>query len=278
MLFRSDFESYEPIDFNKNKHPLFKEILNVNNQRMKHLQIMARFTMIEIADGYTELKDISVEDFINDNQYDNGIGNLSFKNKKEANETIFNLNLFYDIFKNDPIKDNKNGIKEFNVEYFIISFYLLIRHLRKHYIVDNSLKSHINSFMHEFYYRWRHASDNDLDIAIFSNNRQQSRNNLEIRDRILRQLFFAYLRENNFDLKEKDSKRVFSEDQKIAIYRRDNGLCQKCLVEGKSEKESLVSWSEFDADHILPHSRGGQTILENGQVLCRYHNQQKSNK
>ena len=29
-----------------------------------------------------------------------------------------------------------------------------------------------------------------------------------------------------------------------------------------------VDWDNFHADHIKPHSQGGKTSVENGQVLC----------
>lgn len=73
----------------------------------------------------------------------------------------------------------------------------------------------------------------------------------------------------------KDEKRCFSEAERISIYRRDKGLCQMCLKEGKSEKEACVGWSEYEADHIITHAKGGPTTIFNGQVLCRYHNSRK---
>ena len=36
-----------------------------------------------------------------------------------------------------------------------------------------------------------------------------------------------------------------------------------------------MPWEEYEADHIVPHSRGGETVPDNAQVLCRYHNRQK---
>jgi 5-methylcytosine-specific restriction endonuclease McrA len=94
----------------------------------------------------------------------------------------------------------------------------------------------------------------------------------------MRQIFFEYLRDNNFDLKEKDENRAFSELQRIIIYRKGKGLCQECLREGKPEKEARVSWSNYQADHVFPHAKGGQTILENGELLCAHHNQSKGAK
>lgn len=58
----------------------------------------------------------------------------------------------------------------------------------------------------------------------------------------------------------KDATRGFSEEQRAAIFWRDEGSCQKC---GRKCEEN-----EFHADHIDPHSNGGETKIINGQVLC----------
>jgi hypothetical protein len=123
-----DYESYEPIDNNPNKHPFFK-LLNVDNSRMKHLQFMARFLMIESGGGYADLSDRKVEDFINHSKQDDGIGNLSYESRGEAVSVLKSLDTFYNIFKDDPMLDQRSGIKEFSVEYFIISIYMLVRHV-----------------------------------------------------------------------------------------------------------------------------------------------------
>ena len=51
---------------------------------------------------------------------------------------------------------------------------------------------------------------------------------------------------------------------------RDASICQNC---GKHCAET-----EIEIDHIKPVSRGGQTVLNNLQVLCKSCNAQKSNK
>jgi 5-methylcytosine-specific restriction endonuclease McrA len=47
------------------------------------------------------------------------------------------------------------------------------------------------------------------------------------------------------------------------------------LRDGKSEKEATVSWSDYQADHVIPHAKGGKTVLDNAELLCSYHNQSK---
>lgn len=270
-----DYDKYEPVDSNPDKMPFFS-LLNVANDRMKHLQFMARFLIIENGGGYADVGDKKITEFINDHKTENGIGDYSFENTKVANEVRKNLKSFYQIFKDDPMLDDKNGIKELSTEYFIISVYMLIRHLRMYYVLDEQTQKHIREFVYHFHTRWKTYDEaSDTDLLTFSNRRQQSENDLEVRDRILRQIFFKYLIDNTIELLEKDKKRAFSELDRIIIYRKGKGLCQECLREGKSEKESKVSWSNYQADHVLPHAKGGQTVLENGELLCAPHNLSK---
>ncbi|MBP1838770.1 GmrSD restriction endonuclease domain-containing protein [Formosa algae] len=273
-----DYDTYKPIDTNPDKLPFFK-LLDVDNGRMKHLQFIARFLLIEKEGGYADLSDKKITEFINDYKTKDGIGNYSFEHEKIAVNVKNNLNTFYSIFKDDPILDDDNGIKEFSTEYFIISIYMLIRHLRMYYVLDEITKNHLKNFVYDFYKRWKTYDDAmDTDMLTFSNRRQQGESDLEIRDMILRQIFFKYILEKNIDLKEKDTKRAFSELQRILIYREGKGLCQQCLRDGVSEKEAKVSWSKYQADHVIPHSKGGKTKIENGELLCSTHNLSKGNR
>ena len=273
-----DYQKYEPLDKNPDKKPFFS-LLNVDNIRMKHLQFMARFLMIEQGGGYADLSDRKIQEFINNAKEKDGIGNLTFENTPEANATLQTVKLFYEIFKDDPMLDSQNGIKELSVEYFIISIYLLIRHLRLYYVIDDEIKKTIREFIYDFHTRWKtYDESSDTDLLSFSNRRQQGENDIESRDIILRQIFFAYLKKHNISLIEKDEKRAFTEIERIIIYRKGKGFCQQCLRDGKPENEAKVSWSNYQADHVLPHAKGGRTILDNGELLCSYHNQSKGTK
>lgn len=272
---RFDYKKYQPVDSNPDKKPFFS-LLSVDNIRMKHLQFMARFLMIERGDGYADLSDRKIEEFIDEYKQDDGIGNFDYENTIEAQSTLKTLKVFYEIFKDDPMLDTTSGIKELSVEYFIISVYLLIRHLHKYYVIDDTTKTTIKEFIYVFYTRWKTYDETiDTNLLTFSNNRQQGEKDLETRDIILRQIFFEYLKEHNIEIIEKDSKRAFTELERITIYRRDKGFCQECLRAEKPENEAKVSWSNYQADHVIPHAKGGKTILENSELLCSYHNQSK---
>ena len=130
-------------------------------------------------------------------------------------------------------------------------------------------------FTLDFYTRWRARREDDNDILVFADSRQHSAAEIKVRQRILRQLFFEYGAEQRHEMLTKDERRAFNEAERIFIYRRDNGMCKMCVDEGKPERECVVPWKDYEADHVLPHSKGGQTEETNAQVLCGYHNAQK---
>jgi hypothetical protein len=271
-----DFDNYQPLDSNPDKHNFFN-IIDRNNDRMQHLMLMTRFLMLEKANSITELKDTAVVDFIDEYVTDNGIGNYSLENENFVKMTLKNLNLLNDIFSNDIFSENNDKVKELRREYIIISLYLLLKHLKDNYKFQEEEKKLFYDFYLAFHDRWINPDEEDTDILQFQAHRQQSIANIETRHIIMRQLFFKYALDNSSNLILKDSDRIFSEYERIKIYRKDKGLCQMCLDVGKSEKEAFVSWKDYDADHIKPHSLGGETSIENGRVLCRYHNRSRGN-
>ena len=64
--------------------------------------------------------------------------------------------------------------------------------------------------------------------------------------------------------------RSFTEKQKREKYEKQNGICIKCGHHFEIE--------EMDADHVTPWSKGGKTIMENCQLLCKDDNRRKSGK
>lgn len=266
-----DYDAYRPIDANPAKHGFFS-IIDRGNDRMQRLALLARFVLLEKAGGPTDLQDTQVSQLIEDTLARDGIGSDAYEETSEARAVLQNLNAFCEIFKDDALVVQGEPMREFRVEYFIISTYLLLGHLRKHYVFAEAERGVFADFIVDFHRRWTTHHENEPDILRFSEARQQSGNEIDVRHRVIRQLFFEFARERGHQMLSKDEQRAFDEAQRIAIYRRDDGLCQMCLEEGKPEREAQVPWRQFDADHVLPHSRGGETILENGRVLCQAHN------
>lgn len=66
------------------------------------------------------------------------------------------------------------------------------------------------------------------------------------------------------EIEQKDPERAFSHEQRLAIFRRDEGLCQLRLACNGDR----VTWGHWHADHRVPHTLGGKSIVANGQVAC----------
>jgi len=269
-----DYEEYRPVSQNPSKHPFFSIIRRKNN-RMQHMALLTRFLILEEEDGPADIKQTDVQAYIDRHQVEEGIGSEAFEGSDVAQRTLSNMRAFYDVFEDDPLRAEGEGIPILKVEYFIISLYLLLRHVRAHYVFDETERLLFRDFAYDFYDRWRNEEEDDEDIQIFQNKRQQSAGEIAVRQRIVRQHFFEYVHRQGHQMVTKDDKRRFNEAERIRIYRRDNGLCQICIEEGKPAEEAHVPWTEFEADHVTPHAEGGPTVVENGQVLCRYHNRQK---
>jgi len=85
--------------------------------------------------------------------------------------------------------------------------------------------------------------------------------NIRARLEIVQERFFAAQPE----IQPLDRIRRFAYEQRLFVYRRDRGVCQLRLRCNGAK----VSWLDWHADHKLPHSKGGQTTIDNGQVACR---------
>jgi len=95
--------------------------------------------------------------------------------------------------------------------------------------------------------------------------------------------FIAYVSENDDDslneISENDNtssikhktKRAPSDRLKVQVLMRDGNRCRICGVECSGGLHNI------HFDHIIPWSKGGETTLENLQVLCSACNEAKGN-
>ena len=264
-----DYDKYESLDSNSNRHNFF-EIINVDNYRLDHLAILGRFLILEENEGPTEL---GLKYFIKLIDNWNNRPNEDFENSPQAKRCLKTLDVLYQIFKDDPSVKAGGKVPELNREYIIISIYLLARRLvhgNWNFTPNNYEKFRL--FTQDFYQRWGTYNENDVDMILFRDQRQQNKKAVETRDQLITEWFFKYCPELN----RLDPQRNFTYLERITIYRKNKGICQACITAGKTEEEALVPWHEFEADHLKPWSKEGKTTIANGQVLCKHHNRVKS--
>jgi CRISPR/Cas system Type II protein with McrA/HNH and RuvC-like nuclease domain len=113
-----------------------------------------------------------------------------------------------------------------------------------------------------------------LEIDSWKNNLRYANKKLkEKSDRILTD-FIPYVDEFFIKL---DSKRLFNIDDKINLYKKSNGIVRR--LDGTEVHLTVLQALNGDfihADHIDPYSLGGETSLENGQLLLKEDNLKKS--
>jgi hypothetical protein len=66
----------------------------------------------------------------------------------------------------------------------------------------------------------------------------------------------------------KDARRDFTEEQRQYVW--DMSPDKRCAICNKT-----VEWNDYECDHKKPHTKGGQTIVANGQITHRFHNRSK---
>ena len=179
-------------------------------------------------------------------------------------------------FMNKLIKDEK--LPEMRKPSWFINFFVFTKHILENYVVIGMEKL-IYDFYKKFYHyiqknkrlaKESRESGVSIDIEAIqfvNNNRAGTNNRKSIQSRC--DFMVSKFLEWSPNIELKDKQRQFDDYQRIAIYRRDNGICQEC--------KKHVPYKDYHADHVIPHSRGGATVVNNGQVLCSSCNSRKSN-
>ena len=100
-------------------------------------------------------------------------------------------------------------------------------------------------------------------------NASYSENRIDARQDIM----MNYILKNNPDIcaKDRDPQRLFTMQQKLAIWELANHQCQH-EVNGKRCSETFDDPREADADHIVRWNNNGATTVSNGRLLCQRHN------
>ena len=229
----------------------FFENCKFDNSRYTYDLIAAQMIKTELGGGPCNVKNADLNKMYKENsEFDiNGL-----KAKKVKRVLDFLLNAF-------PEKTPELE------RYSSVSLYIMVSHLLERYVCHNIEQSIKNWFIEfETYRREQKKLDVDsCDPEILSyhdrtSHSTDSEDSLEWRNEFMLRKYLEY----NLSIELKDNNRSFTHEQRLAIYRKNNGLCQlKIKCDGKK-----CEWGNWEADHIIAWSKGGKTIVDNGQVAC----------
>jgi len=189
------------------------------------------------------------------------------------------INEMFDKFKNDIYIDSKIHKKVLSVLNYLLKCFPIepgnYQYLSKHAWIQtvysvisdlrdthaiNGREAEIRNFVEMYHSRvydedWRTS---DIKIQRFYDNARggwAERLN-ENRKNTLKEFLILELK-----IKELDYSRQISEEEKITLYNRANGRCEKCSFKFKDYKEP-------EYHHVELYSNGGQSTLNNLLVLC----------
>jgi hypothetical protein len=231
-------------------HPFF-ENCRFTNQRFTFDHIAAQVALIEIAAGPSNVKDADLNRmYRNQTAFD--------PNSAVAKKIRRVLDFLYRAFP-----ERTPELERYNV----INLYCLISVLLDRYVsheLEKPLAAWFLTFEQE-----RSANEElpeeERDVSLVEYRRLVSQStdaeeSIQARlDVYERRFFEAYP-----DIEQKDPERTFSHEQRLAIFRRDEGICQPRL----GCNGERVTWGHWHADHRVAHALGGKTTVANGQVAC----------
>ena len=252
------------------EHNFFKEILPIANKRYQHLDLAARFLLIESGirqgrESYCTLKKPFLDDLVRNNR------NLSESDSERLKAAVAKqLNALCKIFEPKSHLLKKAGYSQL--------YYLFAKEMEIRY-AGGKLFSEMNDFLVHFDQQraemradvdeQHEANDDNNRFGQFERLTQQAndKNSLKQRVEFMKEFF---LREYP-GTKVRDRRRNFSEAERRVLYYRSGKKCAEC------EKE-FSNFGDFEADHVVQWAHGGETIMANAQALCHDCNAKKNKK
>jgi len=98
----------------------------------------------------------------------------------------------------------------------------------------------------------------------------ESRNGFRNYEELL-ELYKEWENGNKYEVTKRQERKIMNDDIRYNVLKRDNFTCQKCGITSKDG-------AKLEADHIIPVSKGGKTVMSNLQTLCDRCNSGKSDK
>lgn len=223
----------------------FTTIVPIRAKRYKHYYIAAQLMFLE-SEGIKDLSPYYIYDFFEKNRNIN----QSSKVYVTVNKV---LNYLADTFQKKTPEIRKTA--------WIITLYLFVAHLLENYAIGNQ-KENLKAFFIKLSQDIVNSSSIgdkeliDFNMAISKGTNSQS--SIKFRYEVILKRFL-----DKYNPARLDENRLFTDDQKIAIFRRDHEECQVC------GKKLTFGDSDTQFHHKDKYTGGGRTEIDNGLLVCR---------
>lgn len=241
------------------RHPFFGSV-GFKNSRFTHDLVAAQLVRLEMAGGPANVKNRDLNEM-----YD---ANKAFDS---ASPTAKGVKRKLDVLSK-CFPELTPELERFNV----VALYCVASELMSQFVF-----SEIEPKLHDWFIRFeiqrreQDALDEEHADAEWVAYKEKISHSTDAADSIRSRMDFMlrHLLSRVPDLPRKDNQRDFTDQQKLTVFRRDQGSCQlrlKC-------SGAKLTWDDWHCDHKMPWSKGGKTTVENGQVACAVCNISKSN-
>lgn len=238
--------------FEMSRHPLFEKDVKISKFRFAHRLVAAQIALLELQSNfdhtpYPEFPNLRFPELRNMYEY------YKLNLPGGLHRRIYGiLNTIFGVLNEDARVIRKKSD--------LPLVYLLTSYLRKKYVLDFRL---LKDFIIDFFIKVAQVRLKEGEIAntqyekyVELRKKGLTHDTFSERFRIMLGLFLNKASAIHL----KDAMRSFDVGQKLAIYyNKNNRICQHCFRE--------VNWDEADFHHIVFHSKGGPTTVENGQLM-----------
>jgi 5-methylcytosine-specific restriction endonuclease McrA len=238
------------------EHKIFDTLVGFTNHRYAHEDAVAKGLHQIIQERVTDIKLSSIVKTYKTNATATEKAQFVVRYRRS-------LNFMFEAFKGGPSPNLK--------KYELVTLPLLILDLLDTYDLQRHAERFAECYLQLSVDRAENAAKEESEqdprmIAYDSATRSDRVQDMQYRHDFIKQRILSCIP----DLAMKDQQRGFSDEQRHVLYLRSAGICSNCGVH--------CDQGDFHADHIVPHSAGGETKILNGQVLCPTCNRKKGAK
>lgn len=237
------------------EHTFFKEYLAFPNRRGAHLEVAAKFILLELAqkDGkaFTDLKKKHLDAMVEERRA------MKLDDKAALKARVFEeLKRLEGVFEKGDELLSKQSYPQL--------YYGWVRQIESRYAVPGGRKR-IHTFLEDFTAdrianNEKPEDDRDPLLVEFGMLTMQGTNDLSSMEARANTLT-RYFLESVPDAVLKDTKRAFTEAERYVIWILGKKTCALCAV-------PLPMLKDMQADHLAAWAKGGATTLQNAQCLC----------